>query len=98
MNIIYLINLMDKEPKNTEYREDDCSEHFLDAVGLYCPAPIAMLKAYLEEIKEGQTVKILADDPKFPEDLLSWCKRSGNELVRTGKHKNDVFYAYVKKR
>lgn len=69
----------------------------LDATGLFCPAPMAMLKAGLEEVKTSGIVKITADDPGFEKDLALWCNSTGNELLLLKKNKKSIISAYIKK-
>jgi TusA-related sulfurtransferase len=69
----------------------------IDATGLYCPAPMAMLKTELEEVKISEIVKIIADDPGFEKDLSSWCNSSGNELLFLKREKKGIISGYVKR-
>lgn len=59
----------------------DVIDHTIDAVGLYCPEPILKLAEHMKTMQEGQTLKILADDPGSLEDIPAWCRRTGNLLV-----------------
>ena len=69
----------------------------IDATGLFCPTPIAMLKIGLGEVKISEIVKIIADDPGFEKDLPSWCNSTGNELLFLKKDKKGIISGYVKK-
>ena len=69
----------------------------IDATGLYCPAPVAMLKIGLEEVKNSEIVKIIADDPGFEKDLPAWCNSTGNELLFLEKDEKGIISGYVKK-
>lgn len=70
----------------------------IDATGLYCPAPMAMLKIALEEIKNSEIVKVIADDPGFEKDLPVWCSSTGNELLFLKKDEKGIISGYVKKK
>ena len=70
----------------------------IDATGLFCPAPIAMLKIELEEVKSSEIIEIIADDPGFEKDLPSWCNSTGNELLFLERDKEGIFFGYVKKK
>ena len=70
----------------------------IDATGLYCPAPMAMLKIGLEEVKNSIIVKIIADDPGFEKDLPVWCNSTGNELLFLEKDEKGIISGYVKKK
>jgi len=70
----------------------------IDATGLYCPAPMAMLKVGLEEIKNSEIIEIIADDPKFGDDLKRWCSLTGNELLDLIKDRKGFYFGYIKKK
>jgi TusA-related sulfurtransferase len=69
----------------------------IDAVGLYCPMPIILLKKELGKVSSNQVVEILADDNSFHNDLLSWCKLTDNTVLSVTRNEEDIFIAYVKK-
>ncbi len=69
----------------------------IDAVGLLCPIPIVKLKLGLEDLNSNQVVEVLADDPGFEEDVITWCKETNNELLSLTKNEEDIFVAYVEK-
>ena len=52
----------------------------LDACGLCCPGPLMQVKAYMDDLTDGQILKVSASDPGFYEDIKAWCKRTNNEL------------------
>ena len=57
--------------------EDDV----LDARGMACPQPILKLAEAMKELKGGQLLKVLADDPGAEEDIPVWCRRTGNQMI-----------------
>jgi tRNA 2-thiouridine synthesizing protein A len=69
----------------------------IDAVGLYCPMPIILLKKEIGIVKSNQVVEILADDSSFENDLSAWCKLTDNKVLSITKNNEDIFIAYVKK-
>jgi len=54
----------------------------LDACGLQCPGPIIKVFKGINEMETGEVLEISATDPAFGIDLESWCKRTGNQLLR----------------
>lgn len=68
----------------------------LDACGLCCPGPLIQVKANIDELNDGQILKVTASDPGFYEDIKSWCDKTNNELVDLRKDKGMV-YAFIKK-
>jgi TusA-related sulfurtransferase len=69
----------------------------LDCVGLFCPLPIVKTKLELENMKSGDILEILADDPGFEEDIRVWCQMTGNVLTQIIKEGN-IIKGYVEKR
>jgi tRNA 2-thiouridine synthesizing protein A len=53
----------------------------LDALGKKCPIPIIMLADRIREIRIGQTIEVLADDPAARTDLPAWCALKSQEFV-----------------
>ena len=69
----------------------------VDAVGLYCPMPIILLKKELDRAKSSQVIEILADDSSFHNDLISWCKLTNHEVLSVSKDEEAIFFAYIRK-
>jgi len=53
----------------------------LDALGKKCPIPIIMLAERIGEVRIGQTIEVLADDPAAKTDLPAWCALKSQEFV-----------------
>lgn len=68
----------------------------LDACGLQCPGPIIKVFKEINEMKTGEVLEISATDPAFGIDLESWCKRTGNQLLRIIKE-GTITRAWIKK-
>jgi tRNA 2-thiouridine synthesizing protein A len=62
----------------------------LDCLGLYCPEPVFKTRLELDEMKTGQTLEVLADDPAAEEDIRSLVKHLEQELVSVKKEGNTV--------
>ncbi len=57
----------------------------VDCIGLYCPVPIARAAEAINDVDEGETITILADDPGVESDFPNWCRVTGHELVSLEK-------------
>ncbi|MGN0838700.1 MAG: FAD-dependent oxidoreductase [Pyramidobacter sp.] len=57
----------------------------LDCTGLQCPGPLMKVAEAVNEMKDGDTLEVTASDPGFSQDIVSWCRRTGNDLISTGK-------------
>ena len=62
----------------------------LDCLGLYCPEPVFKTRMELDELKKGETLEVLADDPAAEEDIRSLVKHLEQELVGVSKEGNAV--------
>jgi tRNA 2-thiouridine synthesizing protein A len=53
----------------------------LDVRGEACPYPLIRTKQQVDKLQKGQVLKVLANDPVAPQNIDSWAKKSGNELL-----------------
>ena len=69
----------------------------LDACGLCCPGPLMQVKASMDELNDGQILKVTASDPGFYEDIKAWCSKTNNGLVDLKRDKGSIT-AFIKKK
>jgi len=62
----------------------------LDCLGLYCPEPVFRTRMELDDIRIGEVLEVLADDPAAEADIRSLVKRSEQEIVDVSKDGNTV--------
>ncbi|HUW48620.1 MAG TPA: sulfurtransferase TusA family protein [Patescibacteria group bacterium] len=62
----------------------------LDCVGLYCPEPVFKTRLELDEMKVGETLEVLADDPAAESDIRSLVKNLKQELVSVVRKRDQV--------
>jgi len=62
----------------------------LDCLGLYCPEPVFKTRLELDELKFGEVLEVLADDPAAEADIRSLVKNLGHELVSVSKEGDAV--------
>ncbi len=55
----------------------------LDTKGLFCPEPVMMLHAKIDEMAAGEILHIVATDPSTTRDIPKFCKFLGHELIAT---------------
>jgi TusA-related sulfurtransferase len=72
------------------------ADAILDTLGLYCPMPIVKTAEKINDIKIGQVLEVISDDEGIKEDMPAWCKRTGNEFLRTEEREGE-YRVYVKK-
>ncbi|TGE31385.1 DsrE/DsrF/DrsH-like family protein [Desulfosporosinus sp. Sb-LF] len=68
----------------------------IDACGLCCPGPLMQVKAAIDDLEQGQILKISASDPGFYEDIKAWCKRTNNQLIDVSKD-GGIITAFIRK-
>jgi peroxiredoxin family protein/TusA-related sulfurtransferase len=68
----------------------------LNACGLSCPGPIIQVNEKLKTLKEGDILEVMSSDPGFANDIKSWCKNTGNTLIKSEKQ-DKKFIALIEK-
>jgi tRNA 2-thiouridine synthesizing protein A len=53
----------------------------LDCRGMKCPRPIIEVARRIDEVRIGDLVELLADDPAAGPDLVAWCRMRGQTLI-----------------
>jgi TusA-related sulfurtransferase len=62
----------------------------LDCLGLYCPEPVFKTRMELDELKVGEVLEVLADDPAAESDIRSLVKNLEQELLEVTKEGSAV--------
>jgi TusA-related sulfurtransferase len=62
----------------------------LDCLGLYCPEPVFKTRMELDEMKKGEILEVLADDPAAEEDIKSLVKHLEQKVVSINKDGSTV--------
>ena len=75
----------------------------VDARGLLCPLPVLRARKVLISLREGEVLRVLADDPMALVDLPHFCSQAGHahlgvsetggwqeHLIRRGADKADL--------
>lgn len=57
----------------------------VDCSGLQCPGPIMKVYETINKINDGDIIQVSATDPGFAKDVESWCRRTGNTLIKVEK-------------
>ena len=61
----------------------------VDCCGLQCPGPIMKVHEAINEMIEGEILRVCATDMGFISDVDSWCRRTGNTLMKTEQNENE---------
>ena len=68
----------------------------LDARGLFCPSPVMQTNVELSKMQVGEILTVLADDPAAEDDIASWARRLGHEVVKMEKNANEIRFEIKK--
>lgn len=68
------------------------------AQGATCAVLTPAIKAKLREMAPGQVLEVRVDDPTAREDLASWCRLSGNELLAVREESPRALRAFLRKK
>ncbi|MGL5379592.1 DsrE/DsrF/DrsH-like family protein, partial [Clostridium sp.] len=62
----------------------------LNATGLSCPGPLMEVKKAVDEMENGDILKVKVSDEGFYRDIEAWSKRTGNMLLDINKSKGII--------
>ncbi len=70
---------------------------FLDLKGLTCPGPLLGAKRMVDLLEPGQILLLVSDCPGTHDDLLSWARQTGNQLLRSEKQPDGANGYFIQK-
>lgn len=68
----------------------------LDCRGLKCPMPIIKTRKAIENLNDGDLLKMIATDPGSINDVKAWAKRTGNQLLKEVHQKGEFIFVISK--
>ena len=72
------------------------SEHTLNAEGLNCPLPILKARKMLNNMNQGETLKVRATDAGAVADFSAFCQQTGNDLLSSSSD-GDVYLFEIRR-
>ena len=72
--------------------------YVLDVRGLVCPYPVIYTRKALSQLKSGEILKILTDNPPSCENVPRAVKDDGHEVIDVVRIEEGVWRITVKKR
>ncbi len=71
----------------------------LDCFGLLCPLPIIKTSEKIKELKKGEVLEIVSTDEGIKEDMASWCRVTGQELLKIEEEESNpkVYRVFIRK-
>ncbi len=55
--------------------------HKLDARRLLCPMPVIKTQEFIKDLQPGDQLEVTCTDPGVLNDIPSWCRIHGHELI-----------------
>jgi len=68
----------------------------IDATGLKCPMPILKCKKGLNELTDGEVLKIMTTDKSAKKDFEAFCEQTGHQMLESQTVENITTF-YIKK-
>ncbi len=66
------------------------ADEVLDSRDVSCPLPIIQTAQAIKKLASGQTLLVKATDPGFEPDIKAWSTRTGNALLSSERHGNEL--------
>ncbi len=89
-NAIFFSDVEQDKKEEVEMPNINVKAMAVDACGLQCPGPILKLKESIDAIDYGDRLEVTATDPGFYNDVASWCKVTGNRLVKRENNAGEI--------
>lgn len=68
----------------------------LDATGLHCPLPVLRARKVLQDMAEGDCLKVIATDPASAIDFQHFCNVTAHKLLEWSEQ--DGVFTYLVRR
>lgn len=62
----------------------------IDCTGKRCPVPIIEAAKAIKEIKSGETLVLISNDPATKVDLSAWSRMTGNDSHQIGENRFSI--------
>lgn len=69
----------------------------LDARRLFCPMPVIRLQDCIKQQAVGARIKITCTDPGVMNDIPTWCRINGHEVI-SSQEQGDEYILVVEKK
>jgi tRNA 2-thiouridine synthesizing protein A len=64
--------------------------HQLDARRLLCPMPVIKTQNVVKGLKTGDTLEITCTDPGVMNDIPTWCRMNGHQVLEVTTIEHDI--------
>lgn len=66
------------------------TRHVLDVRNLLCPMPVIRTQQAVAQLQPGDTLEVHATDPGALQDIPTWCRLNGHEVLAASRRDTDV--------
>jgi len=66
--------------------------HHLNVIGFFCPVPLSETKKALNDLKKGDILEVVADDPETLHDLPMLIQRMPHLLKSTVENAGEIHF------
>ncbi|QLG40197.1 FAD-dependent oxidoreductase [Paenibacillus sp. FSL W7-1088] len=87
----------ERELPNPTSAQPQRIDNELNVCGLSCPGPLIQLKQKMDQLSNGETLRVKASDPGFYEDVKAWATMSGSSLLHLERSKGGTIEAVIAK-
>jgi len=67
------------------------SHYELDARRLLCPLPVIRAQDKVSSLVEGDTLTVICTDPGAKNDIPSWSRINGHEILEIVEEENQIY-------
>ena len=69
---------------------------FVDAKGARCPLPVLKIRKAAKDMRAGEKLRALSDDPKAEIDIPSFCEENGFALIEKRRERDACLFLIEK--
>ncbi|OMF15530.1 MULTISPECIES: FAD-dependent oxidoreductase [Paenibacillus] len=91
------LGVKESGPIPTASTEPQRIDNELNVCGLSCPGPLIQVKQKMDQLSNGETLRVKASDPGFYEDVKAWATMSGSALLHLERIKGGIIEAVIAK-
>lgn len=92
-----MIDAKEKESFPAASTQPQRIDHELNVCGLSCPGPLIQVKQKMDQLSNGETLRVKASDPGFYEDVKAWATMSGSTILQLERLKGGTIESVIAK-
>ena len=64
----------------------------LNLIGFFCPIPVRETRKALAEMKSGEIIEVIGDDPETLHDMPALCERLNVQLISVTENSGEYIF------